>query len=148
MNINVDISDYLSDGEIKSVVKDTLSRHVYNSISKESVDRLIGNISYEFIFELVNKKLDEDISLLIRDKVIDLINNLSSYYIFREKDAYGDASVGQKILNDEVEKSRDLIKSKVNEVISDYEFYNVRDSIGDVVYECVMSKLFGNKDEE
>lgn len=62
--------------------------------------------------------------------------------MFREANAYGDKiSVGQEMLNTIVEVSRPQIEKRVNEIISNYDFRELKEEISDTIYECVWNKF-------
>lgn len=148
--ITVDINEYLSDSEIRDILSNALYDYAYTSFrDSSSIEVLVSNIAYYTIFNKVNDEFDDvDLESLLRDKVKHVIDNLSSYSVFRKKGEYVAVnSVGQDILEDEIRNSRDLIKKKVNEIIDEYPFNEIkRDEIGDVINECIMSKLFGKEE--
>ena len=102
MNIEINISDYLSKEEIKEECKCAIRQLIYNTYNKESrIDTLISNLSYEFLFKQISECINKDTETLIRNKVIELLEDDSNikYLLFRKSDAWDrESSVGYKIL--------------------------------------------------
>ena len=146
--MEIDITKYLSDDEIQSCILQeirTQIRGIYNSES--DVQRLVSNLTYKIVFDMVDPLLEGGLENFLREKVKEKIENLSSYEIFRRADAWErSASKAQEILDDESEKARPLIRERVEKIIAEHPFDTLkRDEIGDVVYQCIMDRLFGDK---
>ena len=66
--MEVNIMDYLSEGEIRECIKEELKKQISNYINKTGIDTFISNISYINVF----KKIDEEIpdfEIQIKEKV-------------------------------------------------------------------------------
>lgn len=146
MNINIDICDILSEDEIKSAAMEAIKGMVVKQFSgsEEKLHRLITNLCYDFVFEMVNRQFDGKLAELIKAKVPVIIDGLSSYHVFRRKDAWDkEDSTAYKILQEEMMSSHPLIRARVEQIIQEYPFEELkRDEIGDVVYQCIMDRLF------
>ena len=82
--MEINIMDYLSEKEIGECIKEELKKQISNYINKVGVDTFISNISYINVF----KKIDEEIpdfEIQIKEKVKNIIENLSDYCVFKEK---------------------------------------------------------------
>lgn len=148
MNITIDITDYLSQDEIKEECKCAIRNSVHKMFCrKESdIDRLISNLGYEFIFEAVSKAIGKDAETVITEKVVELIKSDSSikYEMWRKKDAWDRSeSPAIKILYEAIEDNKWLMRDCVQKVIMDFEFPDVRDAMYDIACEIVSEKLFG-----
>lgn len=149
MNIDINIEDYLSKEEIKDECKRAIRHNIYDKYKKEAeLDRLISNLSYEFIFTEIAQCINEDVETLIRNKVIELLKDGSSirYELFRKADAWDrETSVGYKILEQAIKDSENLIREKVTTVINNYDFgssQEIYDKIMDCVTSIIDEKLF------
>lgn len=142
MNININIEDYLSEEEIKDECKMAIRHSIYDKYKKEAaLDRLISNLSHEFIFTEISQCINEDVENLIRNKVIELLNDGSCirYELFRKGDAWErETSVGYHILKQAIKDSENLIIEKVTTEINNYDFGNKRE-IYDKIMDCVTS---------
>lgn len=142
MNIEINIDDYLSKEEIKEECKCAIRHLIYNTYNNESrIDTLISNLSYEFLFKQISKCIDKDAETLIRNNVIELLENGTSikYELFRKPNAWDrEASVGYKILQQAIKDSENLIREKVTAAINDYDFGNSQE-IYDKIMDCITS---------
>lgn len=142
MNIEININDYLSEEEIKEECKRAIRDLIYNTYNNESrIDTLISNLSYEFLFKQISECINKDAETLIRNKVIELLENDYSikYELFRKPNAWDrEASVGYKILQQAIKDSENLIREKVTTAINNYDFGN-REEIYDTIMDCVRS---------
>lgn len=150
MKIEIDVNEVLTQEEIKETCINAIESVIvarYRS-SESELNRLISNLSYQVVWDMVDRQIDGSLDEKIRSKVTDAIDSLTSFSVFREKDVWGGKeSIGQKILNEEIANSRPLIKEKVEKIISNYHFNELKnDEIGDVVYQCIMDRLFGTRD--
>lgn len=149
MEVKVNIEDYLSEEEMKEECKYVIRKIIYETYSKESSqNRLISNLSYEFLFKEISECINEDAKTLITKQVIELIKQPDNirYLLFRKKDAWDkEDSIGYKILEQSVKDSENLIKEKVIEAIKNYNLggaEEIRDAIMDCFADKIDEKLF------
>ena len=113
--MEINIMDYLSEKEIGECIKEELKKQISNYINKVGVDTFISNISYINVF----KKIDEEIpdfEIQIKEKVKNIIENLSDYCVFKEKSVFEKESLGQKLLNNAVEENKNILNEIVKEI--------------------------------
>jgi hypothetical protein len=93
---------------------------------------------------MVNRQYDGKLEEILKEKITEVIRELSTYTVFRRKSEWEkEESIAYKTLQEEVVNNRPLIKDKVENIIKNYPFDELkRDEIGDVIYQCVMDKLF------
>lgn len=149
MNIEINIEDYLSRDEIKYECKEAIKQVVYNTYCKESeFERLIANLSYEFIFKEISELTGKDVTSAIKQKIAKLLekDDTIRYELFRGADSWGrKESPAIGILNQAIKESEPLIKQKVKEVFENYNFGNkseIKALIEDTVYNYINNKLF------
>ncbi len=155
MNIEINVSDYLSEEEIKEECKTAIRHCIFEQYKKESqTERLITNLSYEFVFKAIQETTGEDALQKVKDTVKELVRNKStiSYELFKKADAWDmSESVGQKILTEAITENEPLIKEKVKEAINGYDFLSKRDlqtRMEDLFHEMLEEKLFGGEDND
>lgn len=130
--MNINIEDYLSDEEIKEIVKEEFRYKVKESIQRNGVTTWIANIGYQNVFEIINKEIPEYESL-VKEKTKEVIEGLSSYSVFRKKDLVDrEDSLGQRYLEKAVEDNKEIINNKVIEIFNQlgkqdisYEILNI-----------------------
>lgn len=148
--MEIQVEKYLSEDEIKEIVKEEVRYNIQSIIKKEnSLDRILSNTYYKTVWLMVEETLGEDEKLkdLIRFHVERIIKELSNYSVFRNKDYYENESLGQTLLNQAVIDSKDLIKDKVTEIIKDLDKDDLRFRLEDLMYQIVEERLIG-KDKE
>lgn len=147
MNIEINVEDYLSPEDIKQCARLAIIDQVKSIYNRESdIQRLISNLSYQELFDQIEEVMGEgDIKPILAEKIRGIIDNFSSFHVFREADGWGGKqSIGSRILNEEIEASRPRIKARIDQIIDEYPFNELdRDAIGEQVYDCIMDQLFG-----
>lgn len=115
METKIEISNYLSDNEIKEIIKDEVRAIVRQTVgnsketqfirllakrlAKEGVQELIPNFE-----ELINNHIQEQIKTV----------KLSDFF----ESSFGWSSKGNKILNNALSHNSDLIDKKIKEIFS------------------------------
>jgi hypothetical protein len=146
MEMTINVFDVVSEEEIKSVVMDAIRQLVIQQFSgsEENLNRLISNLSYSFVWDMIDQQFNGELRRILSMNISKIINGLSSFSVFRQKDAWGrEDSVAYKILQEEMANARPLIKARVEQIVQEYPFHELQyDEIGEVVYQCVMDRLF------
>ena len=147
MEVSIKIEDYLSEDEIRDIAKEQIACAIREKFRKESdIERIITNLSYEFLFKAVSDSVGEDAFEKIKGKVAELLEDDSHirYCLWRKKDAWkNEESPAITILNKAIEDNRGLIENRVFEMVSNYDFNEAKDEIYSVVCNAIEKKLFG-----
>lgn len=117
-------------------------KQISNYINKVGVDTFISNISYINVF----KKIDEEIpdfEIQIKEKVKNIIENLSEYCVFKEKTVFEKASVGQKLLNNAVEENKNILNEKVIEIYKGLSKQDIATEICGILEEKIENMFKG-----
>jgi len=153
MEIKIDVMDYLTEAEIKEECKGAVRNCIYQQFSKENeLDRLIGNLGYEFIFQAINETTKQDSLQQIKDTVKKLVGQEQSirYELFKAPNKWDSReSIGYTILQQALKENEGLIKDKVKQALSDYDFLSRRDlqeRMEDLFHEMLEEKLFTGKE--
>lgn len=122
MEITVNIENYLSESEIKEIVIDQVRSEVSKLFKNEQeAQRLLSNLSYEIVFNEVDKVVPNSLSL-ITEKVNDLITSKDlSFYVFYDGE-YSKESLGMTYLKDAIKQNKDLINQKVKDTITNHDY--------------------------
>lgn len=147
MEATINIEDYLSKEEIKEIAKEELSYAIQEKFRKESdIERIITNLSYEFLFKAVSEAIGKDSLEMIKDKVVELLMDDSHirYLLWRKKDAWeNEESPAVTIMNQAIKDNHGLIESKVYGLIDNYDFNEAKDEIYSVICDAIEKQLFG-----
>ena len=159
--VKINIDDYLSEEEKKEIaidvfrnqVKTQLFKSIDGTVQSDSeVQRVIGNISYEIVFNEVQKYIP-NAKKMVEDKVSKILKEKDlSYYVFRKKDAWDkEESLAITYLNQEVKSNEEMFKERIKKEMEEYdlgddlnkELSDKFDKLADTMYS--LSDLFINK---
>ena len=123
--MDIKITDYLQQHEIKEIVSDELRVQIREHFrNEENARRLLSNLAYQLVSEEVEKIVPNYEKELI-EKVVSLLNNKKavSYRLFDFDYNTGNAkSLGAKIVENTVRENQQLIKDKVIDTIQNADY--------------------------
>ena len=150
--MDVKIEDYLDEEEIKEICKDALYQKIREDIRELNVNDIIANISYAEVAAMVDAYVGEDdfCKKEIPKKVHRVIDELSTYTVFRKADAWERKnSIAYDIMEEECRASRPLIKARVEQIINEYKFPQLeRDEIMYTIADVLTDRLLPKKKED
>lgn len=148
--MEIKIEEYLTSDEIKEVCEEALYQKVREDMRNLNVNDIIANISYSEVAAMVDTFVGEDdfCKREIPKKVRNIIENLSSYSVFRVADAWERKnSVAYDILEEECRASRPLIKKRVEQIVNEYNFPQLeRDEIMYTIADILTDRLLPEKE--
>lgn len=135
--ITINISDYLSEDEMKEIAREKFGEIIERQFSDENqTERIISNTAYGMVFKRVDEVFGgkAELEKMILEKVIEQINKLSSFHIFRHEDVWGRAtSPAEKIIHQAVADNAELISAGVSEALRTLPNKIVKEAIGDFI---------------
>ena len=150
--MNIDIKDYLNQEEIKEICKDALYQKIREDMHGLNVYDIIANISHADVDAMVDAYVGEDdfCKTEIPKKVRNVIENLSTFTVFRKADAWERKnSVAYDIMEEECRAARPLIKKRVEQIINEYNFPQLeRDEIMYTIADVLTDRLLPEKEEK
>lgn len=123
--MNIKIEDYLDEQEIKEICKDALYQKIREDMRELNINDIIANISYAEVEAMVDTYVGEDnfCKKEIPQKVHRVIDELSTYTVFRKADAWERKnSIAYDIMQEECRASRPRIKARIEQIIDEYNF--------------------------
>lgn len=148
--MEIEVKDYLSESEIKEIVQQELRLKVRQQFDLNNIERIFSNSAYHIVWEEVNKSIDYDVTEFIKNKVIQIINELSAYSVFRDKGDYiygrDKNSIAQDYLNQYVEENKNIIKDRVIEIMQGLDSEKLNDQLYDLIYQVVEDRIIGKKE--
>ncbi len=145
--VSFDLNDYLSGSEKLEIAREVFKNLCINKF-KTDAERIFSNAAYTAVAEMVDQQMDGKLDEIIRDKTISVINGLSSHSVFKPADAWDlKSSQGFEILQQAIIDSSPLIKSRVEEVISQLDKGYMIARLEELMYDVVENRLIGNKPE-
>lgn len=152
--ITLNVSEFFSKEELKEIAEQELRAAFRAQFCKESdVERVIVNLSWEYVCKLVAEKWDGDFEELLRQKVRKAIEDGVGWQVFRRKDAWDRTeSPAVKIMDEELKNSRPMIRAAIEKHIAEYPFHELdKTEIAETIWEVVMEKILaprGKKSED
>ena len=150
--MDIKIEDYLDEEEIKEICKDALYQKIREDMHNLNVNDIIANISNAEVEAMVDTYVGEDdfCKREIPKKVHRVIDELSTYTVFREADAWERKnSIAYDIMQEECRASRPLIKARVEQIINEYNFPQLeRDEIMYTIADVLTDRLLPKKKED
>ena len=148
--MDIKIEDYLSKEEIKEICKDALYQKIREDMRRLNVNDIIANISYAEVAAMVDTYVGEDnfCKKEIQQKVHRVIDELSTYTVFRKADAWERGnSIAYDIMQEECRASRPRIKARVEQIINEYNFPQLeRDEIMYTIADVLTDRLLPEKE--
>ena len=126
MELNLNVFDYLSEEDVKEVIKSEVASCARESVKEmfrdeESIRRILCNTAYTNI-EMEVEKLIPNYKDAIAQDVKNVIDKQDlKYEVFHDDYGYGKCSLGTKYLNEAITNSKDTIKERVEKTISEYD---------------------------
>ena len=150
--MDIKIEDYLSEEENKEICKDALYQKIREDMRNLNVNDIVANISYAEVAAMVDAYVGEDdfCKKEIPKKVHRVIDELSTYTVFRKADAWEQKnSIAYDIMEEECRASRPLIKARVEQIINEYKFPQLeRDEIMYTIADVLTDRLLPKKKED
>lgn len=148
--MDIKIEDYLDEQEIKEICKDALYQKIREDMRELNVNDIIANISYAEVAAMVDTYVGEDnfCKKEIPQKVHRVIDELSTYTVFRKADAWERKnSIAYDIMQEECRASRPRIKARIEQIIDEYNFPQLeRSEIMYTIADVLKDRLFPEKD--
>lgn len=148
--MDIKIEDYLDEQEIKEICKDVLYQKIREDMRELNVNDIIANISYAEVEAMVDTYVGEDnfCKKEIPQKVHRVIDELSTYTVFRKADAWERKnSIAYDIMQEECRASRPRIKARIEQIIDEYNFPQLeRNEIMYTIADVLTDRLLPEKD--
>lgn len=136
--MNINIKDYISEEEIKDIIKDEIRRSVaYYMNTEAELSRIITNISYKELWKQIELEVP-NCETLLKQKTIERIRQLSSYDVFRRKDIYGgENSLATKLIDECVKENKNIINDKIKNIFNELSNSDLKYDIQGILEEYI-----------
>nr|WP_325300236.1 hypothetical protein [uncultured Dysosmobacter sp.] len=153
MTTEINIKNYLSEDEIKKICIEVVRNRFYQNVGGEAdAERVIVNLSYAEVLRIIQNEWDTDLTEALKVRMREAIEDDSSlrFQIFRKKSEYErEDGPGWKIVLEEIEKCRPLIRNKIEEIIRDFDFdMDIMDVMRDALDTIIEEKLFTKRENK
>ena len=126
MELKVEATDYISESEIKEIVKEEVRSQVGYSVremfkKEDDIRRILCNTAYTAI-EMEVEKLIPDYKETIASDVKAVIDKHDlKYEVYHESMGFGNESLGTQIIHKVIKDNSDVITGKVEKLIKEYD---------------------------
>ncbi len=142
----INIENYLSDEEIKEIIKEELREKIKDMFKNErETSRIITNLGYYNTFKIIESEVP-NFKEMIKNKTKKICQEIDRYCVFREKEDYirQEDSLAQKYLNASVEENKELINRKVIEIINGLKQQDIADEICNIIEDKIYNLFKGS----
>lgn len=138
---DINISDYISEERKKEIAEEVFERECLEKFRTDN-ERIFSNAAYYTTKNMVKESMGDSLDAIITDKVLELIKNLPNHTVFSAPDVWTKQSTGGfDAIKTAIHNNKDLIDSRIKELISDVDTMDVRDQIQDAVHAVLINAL-------
>lgn len=140
--MEIRIEDYLTEEEIKEIVRREITEKARAAIEENDLDRIISNSGYRIIFKAIDEQINEDLTELIRKKAVEVISKLGTWEVFRAKSLWVDANSRAYVcLQEAVEQNKDILVDRIRELMICIDRKDLLAMVNDMIYENIENRL-------
>lgn len=115
------IEDYLSEYEIKNILKDVL-RNKCESYLENNFERMVSNAAYHIVWESVDEVIDGSFKDQLKSAVSKQMSSFSEFHIFRKPDAWNrEPNSAYKLLMESIEEHKHLLDERVKYIVNNLQ---------------------------
>jgi hypothetical protein len=120
---------YLTENERKEIVREEFTR-IVRGMAEKDLDVAISNAGYQIIWQMIDENIPDDLSERVTEHVKKAITKLSTYEVFRRKDAWHRTnSAGFVAMEEAVRENKNKINSRVVKLIDEISEHDILDII-------------------
>ena len=135
--MNININEYLNGEELKEIVIQEVRESIRRHLTEKETARIISNSAYYKAESILDNIVDEQQQEAIVTKVNELINDVSSYNVFRSNYLTGEPeSTAAKIVEKTVINNENKIIETTNKIINR--------NLNEESYENLIDQMMGN----
>lgn len=144
--IGINIREYLTDDEIKNLIIEQIQLAAQRYFAGDNIEHLLNKLSDRMAPIMVDeilKKENTNYEDRISETVLEVIDSLTAFTVFRKKDGYScnQDSVGRQLLDQACIANKDTINDKVVRMINDLDLDSIKDKVAEIIAEKVIEML-------
>ena len=140
--MDINILDYLNEEEIKDICKDEIRSHVRETFKEKDLQRIISNSAYYKAFGIVDDSLPDGYEKTVVENVEKILKESTGFCLFRKADRFNEASPAQKIVDNAVQKNKEIIESNVTKTITTYFTEDNQEQFNGKIMEKIIDKIW------
>lgn len=116
--VDMDFSKYLTEDEMREIAEQEFRSVIRNKANKD-LERIINNSAYSVIWKAVDESLNNEAINILKQKVVDIINNMSEFTVFSKPNAWDrQENTAYGILMQTVRDNSNVLDIKVKDQIN------------------------------
>ena len=142
--MQVDLEKYIDNNVLKTVIVEEMREIIRDYFSEDKVTRLIGNISYEIVYKMVDNTLENrSLDSMLAEKVKNSIESLTTFHLFQEPNVWSkNSNYGYKIMDGTLRDNTDKIKEIVSGQIEPAIKEALQGNLKIYIFEAITNTLF------
>lgn len=139
--VEIDIDDYLSEDEKRSIARDAF-RLACAAHTKKDFERILSNAGYALVEKEVDAVFDGGMAETVKTTAINVIGNLTAHTVFKRPSAWDtESSKAYVHLQRAMDEAFPAIKERVSEIIAAMTEDDLRYLIERQVGDAILAKL-------
>lgn len=139
--ISVNIDDYLSEDEKRSIARDSF-RAACATKSKEDFERILSNAGYALVQKEVDAAFDGGMAEAVKAQALKVIERMSDFTVFKKPDAWDrEASKGFVHLQAAMSEAGPAIRARVNQIIENMDPEKIEDMVRHELAGAIIDRL-------
>ena len=133
----MDFSKYLAEDELREIAEQEFREVIRNKANKD-LERIINNSAYSVVWKAVDESLDNEAINILKQKVVDIIGNMSEFTVFSKPNAWDrKENTAYGILVQTVRDNSDVLDIKVKDQINTLSKTQISKIVAEVMKEKV-----------
>lgn len=147
MKLNIKVEDYVTNDELKNIVRIALQDVVRQKLERASLDTLLTNISYDVIAKDIDEKIPDYKEKIIYGIEKCLDKDYQMFHVFRKPDQYDRVgNIGYDIVKAAILSRKQDIQDRVNKEIDAYDPKELITNMFSRAWEDAADKFYGIAD--
>ena len=148
----IKVEDYLTEDEIKEIVKEEVRSQV-RCHNERDFKRILINASYKWFQDLISETMGDDFNVQIEEEVKKVLSEVSSFNVIRDGDFGEKPSKAYKLIQEYTDKHKEVLENRVKfllENMSEYDIlrYKSREDLAGSVSQAIFDTIMKGADDE
>jgi hypothetical protein len=137
--LEINIDEYITEEEKKLIAKEAFKEACWLKFKDENqVQRIIENSAYGIVYKMVDDTFDNNLTIVLTDKVQHLILNMQQYNLFRKPDVWStEPNSAYQILERALIDNKELIESTVRDNLPEATMQAIKIDLKDYIQGAV-----------
>ena len=145
MSTKINISDYLSEQEMKEIATEQFKASL-KMRDEKTIERIFSNSIYGEVENQIDRALPSTMKSYLEEKIPEIINDMSFYSVFSPPSVWDkEKRVGYRELEAVFKESRQDLLNRVGEIINDLSEDDIETHIAPLIADAVIDMMTSKK---